>query len=140
MFPQRIKRLIVISANYHHHGLTTEARIDQQQPGNWYLQRLKGFLLQNASYQKLEQQLKYLWQTAPNFSAVDLKSIVASTLIIVGEKDVVRVEHCRDMVNALPHAELSIISRSGHFSPVTHTDEINHQIMTFIDRTVTPSI
>lgn len=140
-FPQRIKHLVAISANYHHHGLTIEARIDQQQLGNRYLQRLKGFLLQNGSYQKLELQLKHLWQTAPNFSAEELKGIVVPILIIAGEKDVVRVEHCRDMANALPHADLSIIRCSGHFSPVTHTAEVNDLIMTFIDRTAsTPAI
>lgn len=133
-FPHRVKHIVAISANYHPTGLTAEARREQQQPGKWYLHRLKGFWTQTPRYQELEQQLHQLWRTAPDFTPADLAAISAPTLIIVGEADVVLVEHSEVMANAVCNGELHIIAGAGHSAPITHADQVNRLIDSFLCR------
>ena len=50
----------------------------------------------------------------PNFTDKQLQSIAKPTLIIVGDDDIVTLEHAIEMFRAIPEAQLCVVPRAGH--------------------------
>ncbi len=50
------------------------------------------------------------------FSREELASIQAPTLIALGDRDFVRLEHAVESFNLIPNAELAVIPDAGHFT------------------------
>jgi pimeloyl-ACP methyl ester carboxylesterase len=65
-------------------------------------------------------------------SEVDLSCVIAPTLIIVGESDIITQEHSKKMASLLKDGEFVVINKGGHATPVSHTREINALINSFI--------
>jgi pimeloyl-ACP methyl ester carboxylesterase len=55
-----------------------------------------------------------MWATEPDFSPEQLQSIAAPTLLVVGDRDIVRPEHAVEMFNTIPDAQLCIVPNAGH--------------------------
>jgi pimeloyl-ACP methyl ester carboxylesterase len=53
------------------------------------------------------------WQ---GFSREELASITVPVLIILGDRDFVRVEHAVETMKLIPNAELAVVPDSGHFA------------------------
>jgi pimeloyl-ACP methyl ester carboxylesterase len=49
-----------------------------------------------------------------DWSPQEVASIAAPTLIIVGDRDVVRPEHAVEMYRQIPHAQLAILPNTDH--------------------------
>jgi pimeloyl-ACP methyl ester carboxylesterase len=65
-----------------------------------------------------------------------LDRIDCPTLVIVGEHDVISpVEEMRGIAEAIPQAELAVIPKAGHMSPVENSDDVNRVMGEFLDRT-----
>ncbi len=63
----------------------------------------------------------------------DLPSINVPTLLIVGEDDrISTVEEMRGIADAIPSAELSVISDAGHMSPLENPSAVNAAIRSFL--------
>ncbi|MDD5760075.1 MAG: alpha/beta hydrolase, partial [Desulfobulbaceae bacterium] len=84
-------------------------------------------------HEALEAEIKELWRTAPEFNPADLQEITAPTLVIVGENDIVDLQHSRDLARMLWNGSLKIVPDAGHASPVTHARQINQLIGSFLD-------
>jgi len=132
-WPQRDHRLVTISANYHPSGLTAEARqaADEKKSGVglWFSRWWTGA---GKHVEELEKRIKRMWRTRPNLQPVELYSIQAPTLVIVGEADDVMTAHARQMTDSLPHGRLEIIP-GGHFTLLTHPGLVNGLIAAFLD-------
>ena len=61
-----------------------------------------------------------------------LPSIAVPTLVIVGERDQPFLGGSRYMAAKIPDAELVVIESAGHAPPVTHPDEFNAVLRTFL--------
>jgi pimeloyl-ACP methyl ester carboxylesterase len=132
-WPDRIDRMVVISANYAPSGLTPETKADNARqssgPVLWLRRLWTGAGERTA---ELERRVKRLWRTGPTLTLSDLRAIHAPTLVIVGSNDVVSVEHSRQMGDALPYGKLLVIDGGGHSLPVTHAGAINRAIDRFL--------
>lgn len=58
--------------------------------------------------------LKPMWNAEPGFTDAELQHITAATLIIIGDRDIVRPEHAVEVFRAIPHAQLCVVPRAGH--------------------------
>lgn len=58
--------------------------------------------------------LKTMWIAEPGFTHAELQRIEAPTLIIVGDRDIVRPEHAVEMFRTIPEAQLCVVPRAGH--------------------------
>ncbi len=135
--PERVGRIVAISANFHPSGLIAEMPATEndayQQLRNDLMSWLRSFLSpQNGNYPSLEKELNHLWQTAPLLTQSDLHSIVAPTLVIAGENDVIQLAHSGDLAQMLRYGKIEIISGAGHAAPVTHAKQINALIASFL--------
>lgn len=72
-----------------------------------------------------------MWRNYPVLQPDDLRKIAASTLVIIGERDVINISHARQMANFLPKGLLKIIP-GGHFGFVTHPFQVNEAIAAFL--------
>jgi pimeloyl-ACP methyl ester carboxylesterase len=63
-----------------------------------------------------------------------LPSITAPTLVVVGDGDEPFLKGSHYMASKIPNATIAVIQGSGHAPPVTHSDEFNHVLRTFLER------
>ena len=132
-YPERVKRIIAISANIHPEGLTEHARNENEKPNSWLKQKSNRFWTGAAhNYPVLEQKIKKLWSTAPIMTPQMLQIINHPVLLLQGENDCVTLEHAKSMEKSLPNAQLKVIAGAGHSTPVTHAKEINSLITHFL--------
>ena len=135
--PERVGRIVAISANFHPSGLIADMPAAEndayQQLRNDLMSWLRSFLSpQNPNYPSLEKELNHLWQTAPRLTPSDLHAIVAPTLVIAGENDVIHLAHSGELAQMLRYGKIEIISGAGHAAPVTHAKQINELIGSFL--------
>jgi pimeloyl-ACP methyl ester carboxylesterase len=68
------------------------------------------------------------------FSREELASITAPVLIILGDRDFVRVEHALETLKLIPNAELAVVPDSGHFALYSEQEKVMPIIQRFLDQ------
>jgi pimeloyl-ACP methyl ester carboxylesterase len=135
--PDRVARIIAISANFHPSGLVTEMWEEKQGYQQWrndVFNWVRGFWVAPPSvdFGELAKELQNLWQTQPQLKHSDLKAIVAPTLIIAGENDLIELSHSGELAQMLAFGKIEIILGAGHAAPVTHARQVNELIASFL--------
>ena len=101
LWPKRVGRIVAISGNVDPSGLTPEAHTDNHTQDSglayWYKRWWTGA---GERFSELEKRIKKLWRTGPNLQSDDLRAIETPTLVIIGENDVVTLDHARQMSSA----------------------------------------
>ena len=116
--PERVTKLVVTGANFSLEGYKTETReyartfdpaasvapesyvrLSPDGAGHWPI-----FL----------ERLKRMWVVEPSYTADQIRSIQAPTLIIVGDKDIVMPEHAVEMFRTIPCAQLCVVPNGEH--------------------------
>jgi pimeloyl-ACP methyl ester carboxylesterase len=63
-----------------------------------------------------------------------LPSIEVPTLVVVGDEDEPFLKGSHYMASKIPNATIAVIQGSGHAPPVSHSDEFNTVLRTFLER------
>ena len=130
--PSRIKKIIAISANYAPSGLTTEAVAESNRQSTGISYWLKRWWTgAGTHFHALEKRTHRMWRTCPVLQAIDLENIKIPTLVIVGQHDIISIQHAKHMAELLPYGSLNIIP-GGHYTPVTNSTEVNKAINKFL--------
>lgn len=74
---------------------------------------------------KMEEEFK-------GFAEKDVKAIKAETLIIMGDHDVVRLEHAVEVFRLIPHSQLAIIP-GDHFLLFMNSEKVLSALLPFLD-------
>lgn len=114
--PELVHRLVAIGANFSPDGIidsTPPARKDELTP--------------------LQRKVIAMWRTEPHYTVQDLAMIKAPTLIIAGERDVVKRQHTGAMAKAIPGAREVIIEDGTHEVLVEKPDRVDALILDFLD-------
>jgi len=135
--PQRVGRIVAISANFQPSGLIPETYRVQDKTltslpkkfTNWLRSWWSGA---GARHAVLETEIKELWRTAPQLVHSDLKVITAPTLVITGESDIIALSHSRELAQKLANGKLEIVLGAGHAAPITHARQVNQLIASFL--------
>jgi pimeloyl-ACP methyl ester carboxylesterase len=129
---QRVNRIVTISANFHPSGLTPEVQNEKIEPSSglfyWFRRFWTGA---GKRFHALEERIRRMWQRFPKLEPADLSLILAPTLVIVGERDIVTTAHAKEMAAQMKHGTLVIVN-GGHFTPITHATGINRLISDFL--------
>lgn len=72
-------------------------------------------------------------------SREELASIEAPVLIMVGDRDFVRVEHAVETFQAIPNAELFVIPDAGHFALYSEPERVIPAVRHFLEKPETRS-
>lgn len=135
--PSRVNHLVTIGANFHPDGLTNETmqRIENSEPSSESFMTRLLYRLQSPQPQRWEelwQRVNLLWLTRPTLTTDDLEKISIPTLVIVGEKDSVALDHAEEMALAMGDARLIVVPKAGHSLLTQYPDLILETIEDFI--------
>lgn len=68
------------------------------------------------------------------FSRAELASIKAPMLILVGDRDFVRVEHAVEIFKSIPSSELAVIPDAGHFALYSEPERVIPIVQHFLEK------
>ena len=129
--PDREARLAVTGANSRTDGFTVE-NVEWERSFNPDTEPV------SAAYARLSPdgevhwpivlgRLQQMWRMEPSLTDKQLQSIAQPTLIIVGDGDIVTLEHAIEMFRTIPEAQLCVVPRAGHGTMPLET------VRTFLD-------
>jgi pimeloyl-ACP methyl ester carboxylesterase len=142
-FPDKVKKLVTIGANYSNknfeaHGDNT--RMDAQDTlvigsrklAEKYRNTLERLSPNPEKIPEIKRKLNSLMEKYPNFTEKQLEKIKTPTLVIVGDHDIISLDHTVSLFASLPHSELFVIPGATHIVPVEQPDLLNSVIVRFL--------
>jgi pimeloyl-ACP methyl ester carboxylesterase len=72
------------------------------------------------------------WRTQPRHELAELGAVSARTLICIGDRDGVSVEHAAAMQRAIPDAQLAVVPGADHFLTFQKPDLANRLLLDFL--------
>ena len=73
-------------------------------------------------------------QPEPHISSDDLGRISAPTLVLVGDDDMVTLEHTAGLFRAIPGFELAVVPRASHPAMMEKPELVNRLILDFLEK------
>ena len=105
--PDILSKLIVSGANITPNGLKT-----------------KDYLLTKLSYFFTKNKLLKIMLKEPNIKKEELNKIKIPTIILVGEKDCIKLKHTKFIADNIKNSTLEIIKKETHGSYIAHSEKI----------------
>ena len=135
--PQRIGKIIAISANFHPSGVLPETDSTPSVAEHFLLKPVTDWVRgiwsgAGEQHPSLEAEIKTLWHTEPQLGQADLQAITAPTLVVVGENDIIDLKHSNELARLLANGRIEVITGAGHAAPLTHAQQINQLIASFL--------
>jgi pimeloyl-ACP methyl ester carboxylesterase len=126
MHPERVEKLILNGANLNASGVKRKVQI----PIEIGYRIAKIFATKSPAARKNAEMLG-LMVNDPNVKAEELSYIQNPTLVIAGEKDMIKDSHTRLIAKSIPEAMLSIIP-GNHFIANKNPDTFNEVVLRFL--------
>lgn len=76
-----------------------------------------------------------MFRTEPNIPLSELATVTAPTLLLMGDHDVVTLDHAEAMQRALPDARLEVVPDSAHALPLEKPDVVSRLVLDFLGAT-----
>jgi pimeloyl-ACP methyl ester carboxylesterase len=140
--PDKIKRLAVSGANATTDGIApavlTQAKTltPEYVSSNMkeWLENYKTLSPGRDDWPKFVNDSRKMWLTRIAVPDVKLRQIRAKTLIIIGDRDIVKPEHAIEMRNAIKGSQLAILPGTSHSTFSAKPDLINKIVIEFLTR------
>lgn len=137
--PDLIRRQALIGANFHHDGIVFGDLDAEDGFGDYarlsYAQRSPDGA---DHFPVVMQKFHRMARTEPELSVEDLSAIATPTLVLVGDDDLVRLDHTVALYQALPEAQLAILPGTSHAAPLERPDDVAAAVIGFFERPVPP--
>ena len=129
-YPEKIKALILNGGNLNTKGVkkTTQVFIEIGY-------KITKMFSKKSEDAKRNMELLGLMVNEPNIKIEEIHSIKIPTLVIVGEKDIIKESHTREIADNIPNAELSII-KGNHFIANKEPKAFNNEVEKFLAKTL----
>jgi pimeloyl-ACP methyl ester carboxylesterase len=142
--PDLVHKLVVIGTNFDTSGLTAEA--------------MEGFATFSADSDDLAMlreayqaaspdgpghwpvvvdKFKEMVSTQPAITVEQLARITAATLVVVGDHDIVTLDHTSTLFRAIPNSELAVVPGTSHFLTTEKPDLVNRLLLDFLKNSPT---
>ena len=113
--PELLSRLIISGANLNPEGMKKSMLI---------LSKVGYFLSRNKLFKMMI--------TEPNIKLEELQDIKIPTIILAGEKDVIKLEHTKEISDNIKDSILEIIPKENHGSYIVHSNKLFNIIKKYI--------
>ena len=125
-YPHRVEKLILNGANLNPNGV----KLGVQLPVvlGYACASLVSLFDKKALAKK---ELLGLMVTQPHITTQALSKLQVPTLVVAGDKDMIKDSHTRLIARAIPNAQLCILSGS-HFVAAEKTDDFNKAVLNFL--------
>uniref|UniRef100_UPI0028AF776B alpha/beta fold hydrolase n=1 Tax=Leuconostoc lactis TaxID=1246 RepID=UPI0028AF776B len=129
LYPKRVTRLVLNAPNLSKKGVYQVL---------WWFDRTAQFLMRLLApinhYAKRRYKQLHVMSEPLNISRRDLERISAPTLLVIGRFDLVKKRHIERIAAILPHAEVMIIPRGGHFVTYTNPKKFSALVLPFLQQ------
>jgi pimeloyl-ACP methyl ester carboxylesterase len=142
--PTRVGRLVLASGHVRADGYHPEILDPEQMGVSPRLPTEEDFAAMQAAYEAVapdpEHFFPFLEKLQPVVSAFDgwsdsaIRAIPGPTLLIVGDRDFVRLEHAALMLDLFPGAQLAVLPGTTHMQVIQRTDSVLAFVDEFFDR------
>lgn len=139
--PGLVRTLVLIGTAVNHDGLATEAREQLLPPGRLTPEILPPFLRELYAdvspdgpehFDVVFDKLSTSWRTEPSFELSDLERLAMPTLVMLGDRDVVTVEHAAAVQRAIPDAQLAVVPGADHGLPMATPELVVRPVLDFL--------
>jgi pimeloyl-ACP methyl ester carboxylesterase len=76
--------------------------------------------------------IKHLWRTEPQMTLDELRLISTPTLLMLGDRDIVTIEHAAAMAASLPDSQLAVVPGTDHLVVFQKPDLVSRLILDFL--------
>jgi pimeloyl-ACP methyl ester carboxylesterase len=141
--PDKVKKLVTIGANYSNKNFEAHGDhirmaandtlvIRSRRLAEKYRNTLERLSPSPEKIPEIRRKLSKLMEKYPNFTEKQLEGIKTPTLVIVGDHDIISLDHTVSLFASLPHSELFVVPGATHIVPVEQPDLLNSVIVRFL--------
>ena len=139
--PDLVRKLVVIGTNYDTAGVVPEAEamFAQMTPDGPGMARLRGLYAMHSPDGPEHWPVvfgKFMEMAArePHVAEADLARISAPTLVLIGDDDMVSLEHTASLYRALPDGELAVVPGTSHTVLMEKPELMNRIVLDFLEQ------
>ena len=136
--PERVRKIVAVGGNFRSDGLVEGFRgwISTVTPETFPAKYREAYdrLSRDgpAHFGVVLEKVHRMWLSEPQLTADDLRRVAAPVLVMVGDRDLIRLEHTVEMFEGLPHAQLAIVPGSTHEVLQEKPELANRMILEFL--------
>lgn len=138
--PDLVTRQVLIGTNFHHDGIVLGDIADLGEEFAEYARQ--SYVARSPDgpehFPIVMKKFEHMARTQPTLTVADLTGIRTPTLVLVGDDDLVRLDHTVALYEALPEAQLAVIPGASHAVPIERPGEVVAAILGFLERPVPP--
>jgi pimeloyl-ACP methyl ester carboxylesterase len=137
--PDLVRKLVVIGTNYHYDGFIpfdhgSSASLSDSLLAPYAARSPDGVEHAEVVFAKGFAMIA----TEPTLTTDDLAHITAPTLVVVGDDDMVRLDHTCALYEALPQGQLAVVPGTSHALPLERPDAVAGLVVDFLSATDPP--
>ena len=134
--PGRVASLVAISANLDPSGFVSDQDADRTMTAEQHRELDQEYARLSPDgaghLDEVVDKLMTLWRREPQIPAASLAALTAPTLVLAGERDMVRLEHTQLIARSIPKAQLCVVPGTGHLLVRERPDLIAGEITRFL--------
>lgn len=138
--PDLVNRLVVIGTNYHFDGALP---LDLDPNSDFAAMILQAYAERSPDgaehFGEVAGKFMTLVTTEPTFMPDDLKEIIAPTLVMAGDDDMIKLGHTAALYEAIPNGQLAIVPGTSHALPIERSAETARIILDFLGASEMPA-
>ncbi len=138
--PDLVRKLVPISGQFHHEA-TTGMDFSLKDMEHWIGEEYGRMSPDGRDHFPIVgAKILRMWREEPTLVASDLSAISVPTLVMVGDDDVIDIDHTIAMYHAIPGAELAIVPGTSHALIDEKPELIDRLILDFLTRDPVPTM
>lgn len=127
--PEYVKKLVVMGANI----FSSKEAIDEKMLKQVHSD-LEALERETSTKSKVTSRLLRMLLTEPNLVFSDLQSINCHTLILAGQKDIIKTSHTKQIAASIPKGRLMILKGASHSAPEEDPEIFNKAVLEFLEK------
>lgn len=138
--PDLVRRLVLISCNFHHDGLIPNVLEIEQVAG--YLEDAYAEVSPDGRehFPVFVAKVARMVAEEPTLAASDLARVPSRTLVMAGDDDVIKISHTVALYENIPDAELAIVPGTSHTLTIEKPALVNRLILDFLSADPVPTL
>jgi pimeloyl-ACP methyl ester carboxylesterase len=137
--PDLVRRLVLISGNFHHDGLIPGAIVPEELAPVVQPEYAAASPDGGDHFPTVLAKVARMWAEEPTLTEADLAAVTARTLVLVGDDDAIFAEHTLALYRAIADSELAVIPGTSHLMILEKPDLVNGLILDFLTKDPAPT-
>jgi pimeloyl-ACP methyl ester carboxylesterase len=145
--PDLVRKLVVIGTNYDTTGIAPEVdeMFASMEPDGDDMAMFRGLYEMHSPdgpehWPVLFSKFVEMTQREPHIPVDELAQISAPTLVVIGDDDMVSIEHSAALLRAIPNSELAVVPGASHAVVIEKPELLNRIVLDFLENEPAPTM